>query len=66
MEGMEIDKNFSVLFEHQMVILFQLYFHVKSQNQLLFDRDKKIQIYEASLAKQQVEGKEQQLKLKQT
>jgi len=51
MEGVEIDKNFISLFQHQLVIILQLYFNQKAQVQLLFDKDKKLQIVEASFAK---------------
>lgn len=66
MDGVELDTNFISLFQHQMVTLFQLYFHLKAQHQILFDRDKKIQIEQAQNAKHSAEMKETTLQLKQS
>lgn len=64
-EGSKIDKSFISLFQHQVVILFQLYFFQKAQNQLLFDKDKRLQIEQAQNAKLIMDIKEVALQLKQ-
>jgi hypothetical protein len=65
-EGSQIDKNFISLFQHQVVTLFQLYFLQRAQTQLLFDKDKKLQIEQAQNAKLTMDNKEVALQRKQS
>lgn len=42
MEGVDIDKNFLSLFQFQLQILYQLFFHGRAQNQQISEREKKV------------------------